>query len=137
MTRNTPTFICQMKSGYLVLADMQHLPGYCILIADPTVSSINDLSEKQRLQFLLDMTNIGDVLLPLMGAYRINYAIFGNSDSYLHAHIIPRYLSEPEEYLRNTPWSYPQDYIQSRQFEISRDKELMLKIANKIADLPK
>ena len=46
--------------------------------------------------------------MKVTGAYRINYAIMGNSDPYLHAHIVPRYSDEPEEYLHDQPWSYPE-----------------------------
>ncbi len=130
-----PTFICSMSSGDLVRADMQHLPGYCILKSVPSVHSINALSEAERTRFLLDMTHVGDVLMDLLHAYRINYAIFGNSDQYLHAHIVPRYLSEPEQYLHNTPWSYSQEEINQKKFDLHRDAELIQIIAKKIADL--
>ncbi len=37
-------YIGKMRSGSLVLCDMQHLRGYYILKAEPVVASLNDLS---------------------------------------------------------------------------------------------
>ncbi|MEA5079122.1 MAG: hypothetical protein VB013_11190 [Anaerolineaceae bacterium] len=135
-TELQPTYIGKMRSGSLVLCDMQHLRGYCILKAEPMVASLNDLPEDKRVQFLEDMARVGDVLIELLQPIRINYAIFGNSDNYLHAHITPRYASEPDEYRRNTPWSYPKSHLDGHPFDPIRDASLIQTIAQKIADLP-
>jgi diadenosine tetraphosphate (Ap4A) HIT family hydrolase len=66
-----------------------------ILLPDPAVASINDLNQPQRAAYLCDMVTVGDALLEVTDAYRINYALAGNSDPFLHAHIVPRYLAEP------------------------------------------
>jgi hypothetical protein len=50
----------------------------------------------------------------------------------LHAHIIPRYLSEPDEYRKNHPWSYPQETKDGIKFDAERDKELIARIASAI-----
>jgi diadenosine tetraphosphate (Ap4A) HIT family hydrolase len=120
-----PALICQVSSGWVVLCRMQYLRGYCILLPDPVVSSLNDLTHQQRAAYLTDMSRIGDALLEVTGAYRINYAILGNSDQVLHAHIVPRYLSEPEEFRLNGPWSYPQETKDSLLFDLERDRGLM------------
>ncbi len=124
-----PTVICQVPSGWAVMCDMQYLRGYTILLADPVVASINDLDRLQRAEFLNDMTLIGDTLLEVTDAYRINYCILGNTDSYLHAHIIPRFLSEPEEFRKQLPWSYPKNLLDAAAFDFERDQELMGQIA--------
>lgn len=129
-----PALICQVPSGWVVLCQMQFLPGYCILLPDPVVSSINALAPAQRVQYLCDMALVGDVLLEVMDAYRINYAIMGNSDPVLHAHIVPRYLDEPEPQRSGLPWSYSQEHINSRLFDASRDRELMEKLGKVIPD---
>jgi diadenosine tetraphosphate (Ap4A) HIT family hydrolase len=86
---SNPTVICPVPSGWVVLCDTQFLRGYCILLADPVVPSLNDLDHEKRVEFSSDMAIIGDALLEVTGAYRINYAIAGNTDPYLHAHIVP------------------------------------------------
>ena len=127
-----PALICQVPSGWVVLCTMQYLSGYCILLPDPVVPSLNDLTPQQRASYLCDMSIVGDALLELTGANRINYAIMGNSDQVLHSHIVPRYLTEPDEFRLNTPWSYPQEIMDTTLFNQERDRKLMLKIGNAI-----
>ena len=120
-----PALVCPVPSGWVVLCRMQYLRGYCILVPDPVVPSLNDLLPPQRAGYLHDMSLVGDALLEVTGAYRINYAIMGNSDPVLHCHIIPRYLSEPDEYRLNGPWAYPQETKDSMLFDLERDRGLM------------
>jgi diadenosine tetraphosphate (Ap4A) HIT family hydrolase len=58
-----------------------------------------------RAQFQSDMAAVGDALLALTAAVRINYAIFGNVDPALHAHIFPRHATEPEATRTAQPWA--------------------------------
>jgi diadenosine tetraphosphate (Ap4A) HIT family hydrolase len=95
-----------MPSGWAVIGDVQFLPGYCVLLADPVVSSVNDLNAIDRGRFLQDMVKIGDAILKVTDSYRINYEILGNSEPELHAHIRPRYMSEPEDKRRMPAWFY-------------------------------
>lgn len=101
-----PSVIARLRSGWAVLGDAQVVHGYCLLLPDPVVPSLNDLPREARLQFLDDMARIGDVLLRLTGATRINYEILGNSEPELHAHIFPRYASEAPEHRTKPVWFY-------------------------------
>jgi diadenosine tetraphosphate (Ap4A) HIT family hydrolase len=121
--------ICRLPSGWVSLCSMQFLRGYCILRAEPAVSALNALTRSQQAEFLCDMALVGDALLEVTGAYRINYAILGNSDPTLHAHIVPRYHSEPEALRCDLPWSYPADQIDTIKFNYTRDQALMTQIA--------
>jgi diadenosine tetraphosphate (Ap4A) HIT family hydrolase len=103
------TVICRLPSGWAVLCDVQVLPGWCILLADPVVPSLNDLDDARRVEFLRDMARLGDALLRVTSAERINYEILGNTDPELHAHVIPRYATEPPERRRLPAWFYDWD----------------------------
>lgn len=123
--------ICRMPSGWAVLGDQQFISGYSLLLSDPVVPDLNHLDEKSRLRFLRDMTLIGDALLEVTDAFRINYEILGNDTPALHAHIFPRYMSEPEESRRYPIWmAYTKVERNSRPFDISRDTECMERVAN-------
>jgi diadenosine tetraphosphate (Ap4A) HIT family hydrolase len=123
-----PALICQIPSGWVVLCNLQFLRGYCVQMPDPVVPSLNDLTPEARVTYLRDMATIGDALLEVTGAYRINYAVMGNSDQALHSHIVPRYLAEPDEYRMNTPWSYPQEIMDRMLFDCEREKDLMRQV---------
>jgi diadenosine tetraphosphate (Ap4A) HIT family hydrolase len=131
-TGTEPALICRVPSGWVVLCNSQFLRGYCIQMVDPVVSSLNDLTQPERATYLTDMAIIGDALLEATGAYRINYAILGNSDQVLHSHIVPRYLTEPEVLRKGTPWSYPRETMDGTLFNYDRDKDLLLQIKNAI-----
>ena len=123
--RQESRLICRMSSGWVYLCENQCLNGYCILQADPEIESINTLRDSQRAVFLCDMTLVGDAIMEITGAYRINYAIFGNSLPILHAHIIPRFLDEPDEFRKGNPWSYSQFTDGSMPFDPVRDSSLI------------
>lgn len=91
-----PFVISRLPSGWLVIGDVQPLPGYCILLADPVVPSLNTLRAMERMTFLNDMALVGDALLSVTDCARVNYEIWGNTEPALHAHIMPRYASEPD-----------------------------------------
>ena len=98
--------ICRMASGWAVMGDVQFLPGYCLLLPDPVVASLNDLDAEDRATYLLDMARIGDAVLQATDALRMNYEILGNSEPELHCHIFPRYVVEPDDKRRMPAWFY-------------------------------
>lgn len=98
--------ICRMASGWAVMGDVQFLPGYCLLLPDPVVASLNDLDAEARATYLLDMARLGDAVLAATGAVRMNYEILGNSEPELHCHIFPRYASEPDDKRTMPVWFY-------------------------------
>ena len=70
------------------------------------------------------MIRIGDALLRVTSAYRINYETWGNLDPALHTHITPRYLSEPEE-KRVLPPRIGYDWPNARRFDPQEDGPFM------------
>ena len=100
-----PAAIAKLPSGWVVMGERQVLPGYCLLLPDPVVPHLNALQGVARAQFLSDMVLLGDVLLAITAAARINYAIYGNVDPALHAHVFPRDSAEPESTRTAQPWA--------------------------------
>jgi len=98
--------VTRLYSGWVLFGQQQFVRGYALLLPDPVVPSLNALGARERTQFLMDMTRVGDALLKVSGAMRINYAIFGNAEPALHAHVVPRYLEEPEAMRTAHPWAY-------------------------------
>lgn len=63
-----PYVIAKLKSGCLVIGDVQPLPGYCLLLPDPVVKDLNSLSEADRIAYCLDMARMGDAILAVTEA---------------------------------------------------------------------
>jgi diadenosine tetraphosphate (Ap4A) HIT family hydrolase len=114
--------IARMSSGWAVLGGAQFLRGYSLLLPDPVVPHLNAMEPSGRDRFLSDMARLGDAVLAVTNALRINYAMFGNAEPALHAHVIPRYADEPEAMRTAHPWSY--DWKEAPQFEANIQREL-------------
>lgn len=127
------TIICEMPSGWAVLCDWQYFRGYTILLSDPVVPNLDAMNKYSRIQFLYDMSVIGEAITEITQAYRINYEILGNAEPALHAHIIPRYASESQD-MRCVPiWRYDEATRNSIPFDAERDAALIQQLAHKIA----
>jgi diadenosine tetraphosphate (Ap4A) HIT family hydrolase len=113
----------RMPSGWAVLGERQVLRGYSLLLPDPVVPHLNALSSRERTRFLTDMTQLGDALLEVVGATRINYAVFGNLEPALHAHVFPRFADEPAELRTSQPWAY--DWARAPEFDAGVHGELL------------
>jgi diadenosine tetraphosphate (Ap4A) HIT family hydrolase len=118
-----PTCIAHLASGWAVLGEQQFLRGYALLLPDPVVGTLNELQGEARARVLADAALLGDALLEVTGALRINYAIFGNQEPALHVHVVPRYSHEDATLRTAHPWSY--DWNAALTFDAARDAPLL------------
>ena len=125
-----PPAVARLRSGWVVMGERQVLPGYCLLLPDPVVPHLNALSLDLRGQFLSDMALIGDALLAITAALRVNYAMFGNVEPALHAHLFPRYRSEPDATRTAQPWAL--DWNGAPAYSDAAHAELKARIAASI-----
>jgi diadenosine tetraphosphate (Ap4A) HIT family hydrolase len=128
-----PRVIARLFSGWAVFGQHQFVPGYALLLPDPVVPNLNALGARERIAFLSDMSRLGDALLKVTGATRINYAIFGNQEPALHAHVIPRYADEPEALRAAHPWAY--DWSAAPVFERAAYHELASNLLRELTRL--
>ncbi|QYJ04428.1 hypothetical protein KUV85_01760 [Nocardioides panacisoli] len=98
-----PTVLRRLQAGFAVIGDVQHLPGYCVLVTDdPAADQITDLPIERQHAFLADAALLGRAVA-LVCAHRdpdflrINLEIQGNTDAFLHAHVTPRFRWEPSD----------------------------------------
>ena len=124
---DVPAMVGKLPSGWVVMGDRQVFPGYCLLLADPVADHLNALTFAHRAQFLSDMALIGDAILASTGAIRVNYAIFGNVEPALHAHVFPRQATEPEATRAAQPWAF--DWNLAPAYSDSLHGELRRRIA--------
>ena len=128
-----PRVIARLFTGWAVFGEQQFVRGYALLLPDPVVPNLNALGARERIAFLSDMSRLGDALLKVTGAVRINYAIFGNQEPALHAHVIPRYADEPEALRTAQPWAY--DWSAAPPFERSAFRELATSLLRELTRL--
>jgi diadenosine tetraphosphate (Ap4A) HIT family hydrolase len=120
-----------MRSGWVVMGERQVFAGYCLLLPDPVVPHLNALAAASRDQFLSDMALIGDAILAATSALRINYAMFGNVEPALHAHLFPRFAGEPAATRTAQPWAF--DWRLAPEYSTETHGELQRRIAARLA----
>ena len=125
--------IARLYSGWAVFGERQFVRGYALLLPDPVVPNLNALDVGGRTAFLSDMARLGDALLKVTGAVRINSAMFGNEAPALHAHVVPRYPDEPEELRTRHPWAY--DWSRAPLFERAACEELCTAVLRELERL--
>jgi diadenosine tetraphosphate (Ap4A) HIT family hydrolase len=106
-----PMVMARMRSGFAVIGDTQHLPGYSLLLCDDaSVDHLSDLDWSRRSEFLFDMSLIGEAVQIACredGLRRVNYEVLGNSIAWLHGHVHPRYVWETPDRIGWPVWCYP------------------------------
>lgn len=122
--------VARMRSGWAVLGDPQITSGYCLLLPDPVVPDLNALTGEARRQFLDDMAALGDAVLAVTGAERINYEILGNVEPALHAHVIPRHRSEDPDLRTKPVWLH--DWAAAPPFDAAAHGGLAAQIAARL-----
>lgn len=105
-----PTVLACLPSAFAVLGDVQFLPGYCVLLTDrprggPPVGS----SSRRASHLPGSMDLLGEAVETVCGARdpgfrRVNLEILGNTDTFLHAHVWPRYEWESPELVTRPVW---------------------------------
>jgi len=118
--------VCRVHSGWVVMGESQFLRGYSLVLPDPVVATVNDLSREGRERFLYEMSAVGDALLAATDARRINYEILGNLEPALHGHVFPRYEQERADLRTQPVWFH--DWEAGPAFDVERDGDLMRQI---------
>ncbi|MGI9470396.1 MAG: HIT family protein [Rubripirellula sp.] len=121
-----PKKICRVHSGWVVLGDVQFLRGYSLILPDPVVSDLNQLKADERATLFHEVSILGDALLEITDAVRINYEILGNLEPALHVHVFPRFDHEPEALRTKPVWFY--DWEGAPPFDEPRDRSIMTSI---------
>lgn len=100
-----------MRTGWAVIGDTQHLPGYCLLLYAGSADHLTDLPRPERAAFLYDLALLGEAVANACGAAdagfrRVNYEVLGNSWGHLHGHVHARYEWEPDNFRQGPVWLY-------------------------------
>jgi len=105
--------MARMRSGFAVIGDTQHLPGYSLLLCDDaSVNHLTDIDRQRRGEFLYDLGLIGEAVQRACRPQRlrrVNYEVLGNSMEWLHGHVHARYDWEPAARVGQPVWCYPRE----------------------------
>lgn len=133
--------MARMRSGFAVIGDTQHLPGYSLLLTDDRrANHLTDLDWPRRTQFLFDLSLLGEAVEAACrphGLRRVNYEVLGNSIPVLHGHVHARYDWEPPDMVDGPVWRYPKDERTHPEYAYSDNKHgsLRARIADELQGL--
>jgi diadenosine tetraphosphate (Ap4A) HIT family hydrolase len=136
-----PLVMARMRSGFAVIGDTQHLPGYSLLLTDdPSENHLTDLDWADRTEFLFDLSLLGEAVERACrphGLRRINYEVLGNSLAVLHGHVHARYEWEPSDKITGPVWRYPKEVRNdpAHAYSDKRHAELRAAITAELNDL--
>ena len=114
-----------------MLGEVQVARGYCLLLPDPVVPHLNAMAPDVRLAFMDDMARLGDAVLQVTGAVRVNYEMLGNLEPALHAHVVPRHDTEPESVRTKAIWFH--DWDAAPRFDAVGDAPLLDALRHELA----
>jgi diadenosine tetraphosphate (Ap4A) HIT family hydrolase len=98
--------IAELTHTYVGLYDDGRFPGRCIISLKEHQEHLHTLSVSTLSFFMKEVQQLGEAVMKVTGAPRINYAILGNAVPHIHAHVFPRQF--PEDRVPNSsPWSHP------------------------------
>ncbi len=136
-----PMVMARMRSGFAVIGDTQHLPGYSVLMyEDDTVEHLADLDLRRRGEFLVDLALLGEAVgIACRGddLRRVNYEVLGNSIPWLHGHVHARYRWEAPDRVTMPVWCYPPEERNAPEaaYDDVRDGPLRERIAAELTRL--
>jgi diadenosine tetraphosphate (Ap4A) HIT family hydrolase len=97
--------VCDLEIATLSLYSDARFPGRCILALNRHADALEEL-ESSELQVFMDAVKQASLAIrEVTGCVRVNVAILGNRDPHVHAHLVPRYDTDPLP--NDAPWSDP------------------------------
>ena len=112
----------------------EYPPLVARVVSGWVVPHLNVMTPVNRERFLADMALVGDAILASTAASRVNYAMFGNLEPALHAHLFPRHAAEPVATRTAQPWAL--DWTAAPEYSAALHGELQRRIAGHLAKPP-
>lgn len=125
-----PYFVCELKTGYVVLGDHQRFKGYTLFLCKEHASELHFLSKEFKTNFLEEMTLVAEAIYNVYKPDKMNYELLGNGDSHLHWHLFPRFDGDLGTYGNNGKgpvWWLPKEEMWNDTYKLT-EEELMLQV---------
>lgn len=135
-----PYFFKELKTGYVVLGDHHHFKRYAIFLCKQHKNELYELDKNFRIEFLEEMSLVGNAVANAFKCEKMNYKLLGNGDSHSHWHLFPRNNGDIGDYGNNGKgpvWWYPmekmyEDSNRPTEDELNKMKYELLIELNKI-----
>ncbi|MDF7672218.1 HIT family protein [Lactobacillus sp. ESL0701] len=90
----SPYFVKELSTGYVVLGDTQYFKGYTLFLCKKHVTELHFLPRKYQDLFLHEMSLVSEAVAIAFKADKMNCELLGNGDSHVHWHLFPRHIGD-------------------------------------------
>lgn len=87
--------ICKLEVSTLYLFKEQTYRGRCLVAYNGHKSEIFNLDDKERSQYMEDISRVAQALNKAFSPDKINYGAYADKMTHLHFHIVPKYENGP------------------------------------------
>lgn len=86
-----PYFVKELKTGYVVLGDIQRFKGYTLFLCKEHATELHFLEKEFRNTYLQEMSLVAEAVYNAFHPDKINYELLGVGNAvHMHWHIFPR-----------------------------------------------
>lgn len=96
--------VAELSVSQLGIYSDSRFPGRCILSLNHHYDDMADVPAIVMDAFMSDVRDSMKAIKEITGSSRVNFAVLGNRESHVHAHLIPRYPKN-EEFPDCSPWN--------------------------------
>ena len=131
LTKNgkNPFFVRELKTGYVVLGDIQRFKGYTLFLCKEHATELHFLDKDFKRIFLEEMSLVAEAVFNAFHPDKLNYELLGvGSGVHMHWHIFPRRAGdtpEPGPVWRLTKSELNSDEYKPDEEELERLKSLL------------
>lgn len=88
---HNPYFVRELKTGYVVIGDIQRIKGYTLFLCKEHATEIHFLDKDFRSMFLEEMSLVAEAVYNAFKPDKLNYELLGSGNwAHMHWHIFPR-----------------------------------------------
>ena len=110
-----PYFVRELKSGYVVLGDIQRFPGYTLLLCKECKKELHELEPGFRVQFLADMALTAQAVYNAFKPDKMHYELLGVGNGvHMHWHLFPRRAGDTPQ--PGPVWRLPKEEMNAEKY---------------------
>jgi diadenosine tetraphosphate (Ap4A) HIT family hydrolase len=88
--------ICDLNVSTLFLFKEQTYHGRCLVAHKEHYNELFELSDKDRDEFMKDVSKVAKAMSKAFGAAKINMGAYSDKLKHLHFHLVPKYIDGPD-----------------------------------------
>lgn len=93
--------IGKLQVSTVYLNNEQEYHGRCTVVLNTHKTELFQLDDEERNQYMSDVAKVAAALKKEFAAEKINYAVYGDIDSHIHFHVVPKH-----KHSKNWGWSF-------------------------------